>query len=58
MIVLLKILYTLSSLLFGIGHIIKGRRLFKEGSEPKWLSISAILFGVLFSIIPFSVWFI
>jgi hypothetical protein len=58
MIVLLKILYILSSLLLGIGHIMEGRRLLKEGWEPKWLSVSAILFGILFSIIPFSVWFI
>lgn len=58
MIILLEILCTLFSLLFGIGHIMEGRRLLKEGWEPKWISISAILFGVLFSIIPFSVWFI
>lgn len=55
MIVLLKILYILSSLLFGIGHIMEGRRLLKEGWEPKWISVSAILFGILFSIASFSV---
>lgn len=58
MIALLEILYILSSLLFGIGHIMEGKRYLKEGWEPKWLGVSAILFGILFSIIPFSVWFV
>ena len=58
MIILLKILYILSSLLFGIGHIMEGRRYLKEGREPKWLGVSAILFGILYSIISFSVWFV
>ena len=56
--ILLKLLVNIAVIVWGLSHILGGKREIQRRWYPKWIGIGDIVVGVILIIWSFSIWFI